>query len=77
MGTDLSTINGTKSGSDQENNWAKTILATEQEILRVKARLAGLRSALRVFKDRRAKGDRFPGKRKASKSRLLGQPKDL
>ena len=58
-----------------EGNWEGAIRATEQEILKIKARHAGLRSALRVFRDRQAKGDPFPSEK--LRKRLLGQDSDL
>jgi len=41
--------------------WDIAILGAEQEILKVKARLAGLRSALRVFKKNKHEGEPWPG----------------
>ena len=70
MSSFMSTENGTKTGKDLAG-WGMAIKHTEQEILRVKSRLAGLRSALRSFKRKQEAGEPWPTKR------VLGQDSDL
>jgi hypothetical protein len=60
MSSDLSTNQGTKTRPD-ESTWDAAILEAEREIIKTKNRLAGLRSAIRVFKDCKARGEAWPG----------------
>jgi hypothetical protein len=71
MSSLMSTKTSTNSGLIQ-GSWESAILEAEREILKAKERLAGLRSALRVFKESRDSGEPFPGGKE-----VLGQPKDL
>jgi len=56
----MSSKTSTKS-SNKLPKWDAVIRETEVEILKSKERLAGLRSALRVFKERKESGEPFPG----------------
>jgi hypothetical protein len=60
MSSKVPTKRGTKTAT-KKGGWDMAILDTEQEILKAKERLAGLRSALRVFKDCKQRGDPWPG----------------
>lgn len=63
MSTDLSTKNSTDRGN-KSGGWDMAILAAEHEILKLKACLAGLRSALRVFRKKKNEGEPWPEKKK-------------
>ena len=58
-GSDWSTKNSTNSGKNVVG-WDTAILAAEQEILKTKQRLAGLRAALRTFRKKLAEGEPWP-----------------
>lgn len=72
MSSNLSSKIVSESGS-KSVGWDVTIRDTEEAILKTKERLAGLRGALRVFKERRDSGEPFPGSKPKSKSRKAKQ----
>lgn len=49
--------------ANELTGWDAAIRDTEAEILKVKQRLASLRSALRVFKERKESGEPFPSEK--------------
>ena len=71
MSSNVSTKLGTKT-EPPENSWDLAVLEAEREIMKAENRLAGLRAAVRTFKDCKARGEPWPGEKE-----VLGQDSDL